>query len=176
MARSSAFDPVEKFRFQVELEAIDGSDFSRAGFQSASLPSEASGEITYREGNYRDSMEKSPGLTSYSDITLSRGVTLDQDFYQWVELHKKHNPTVRPSGDSDYTALDERPSDDASNAIRRQMTITVLDREGQPYKRWTCYNCHVSEFVPGDGLDAGAEEKLMASLTIRIEGYTEEAL
>lgn len=173
MARSANFDPVDKFRFQVELSALDGSTISRAGFASCSLPSESSGEITYREGNYRDAMEKSPGLTSYSDVTLSRGVTTDQDFYEWCELHKKHSATIRSSGDSAYTAGDERPSDDASNSFRREITITVLDREGKAVKQWKCYNCHVSEFVPGDSLDSTSEEKLMTSLTLRIEGYDE---
>jgi len=173
MARSASFDPVDKFRFTVELSALEGSDISRAGFSSCSLPSESSGEISYREGNFRDTMEKSPGLTSYSDITLSRGVTSDQDFYKWCETHKKHSATVRPSGDSQFTAKDERPSDDAKNSIRREVTITVLDREGKAVKTWKCYNCHVSEFTPGDSLDSTSEEKLMTSLTLRIEGYEE---
>jgi len=176
MARAASVDTIEKFRFSVELEPLDGSPISRAGFMTATLPTESNGEITYREGNYRDAMEKSPGITSYSDVELGRGVTTDQDFYNWVELQKKHSATVRPSGDSDYTSSDERPSDDASNDFRRTIRITLLDREGNGVKRWTCYNCHVSEFTPGDGLDASAEEKLMTSLSLRIEGYEEEDL
>jgi len=173
MARSAIFDPIEKFRFTVEFSALDGSSLSRAGFTTCSLPSESNGEVTYREGNYRDSVEKSTGLTTYSDISLSRGVTRDQDFYAWAELHKKHAPSVRSAGDGSFTANDQRPSDDARNDYRREITITALDREGLPTKRWKCYNCHVAEFVPGDNLDASAEEKLMTSLTIRIEGYEE---
>lgn len=176
MARAASVDTIEKFRFQVELEPLDGSPISRAGFMTASLPSESNGEITYREGNYRDSHEKTPGLTVYNNVELGRGVTNDQDFYNWAELHKKHSPTVRPSGDAGYTASDERPSDDAQNDFRRTIRITLLDREGNGVKRWTCYNCHVADFVPGDGLDANAEEKLMTSLTLRIEGYDEEDL
>lgn len=173
MARSGQVDPIDKMRFDVRFSSLDGTQESRAGFMTCDLPSEEFGEITYREGNYRDSVEKTPGLASYSDISLSRGVTRDQDFYSWVDKQKKHSATVRPSGDADFTANDERPSDDASNDIRRTVTITALDREGQPAKRWECYNVHVASFEPGDNLDANAEEKLMTSLTLRIEGYKE---
>jgi phage tail-like protein len=176
MARSAQVDPFEKLRFTVELEGLDGAPVTRAGFMTCSLPSESNGEILYREGNYRDSHEKSPGLTVYSDISLSRGVTTDQDFYAWVSKQKAHSATVRPSGDAAYTANDARPSDDSSNLFRRTVRITLLDREGVAVKRWTCYNCHVSEFVPGDGLDSNAEEKVMSSVTLRIEGYDEEVL
>ena len=107
MARSASVDPIDKFRFKVEFSSLNGQGLSRAGFTSCSLPSESNGEISYREGNYRDTHEKSPGLTTYSDISLSRGVTLDQDLYIWAEAIKKHAPTVRPSGDSAFTAGDE---------------------------------------------------------------------
>ena len=173
MARSGQADPIDKFRFTVELSPLDGATTSRAGFMTCDLPSEETGEITYREGNYRDSVEKTPGLTSYSDISLSRGVTRDADFYSWVEIQKKHSATVRPAGDGEYTANDERPSDDANADYRRTVTITALDREGNPAKRWECYNVHVAGFEPGDSLDANAEEKLMTSLTLRMEGYKE---
>lgn len=176
MARAASVDSIEKFRFQIELDALDGSPITRAGFTTVTIPSEGNGEIQYREGNYRDSHEKSPGLTTYNDIEFSRGVTNSQDFYNWISTIKKHSSTVRPSGDADYTASDERPSDDAKNEFRRRITITLLDREGNGVKRWTCHNCHVADFTPGDGLDANAEEKLMESATVRIEGYEEDLI
>jgi len=171
MARSASVDPIDKFRFSVDFGGL-----SRAGFTSCSLPSESNGEIQYREGNYRDTHEKSPGLTSYSDISLSRGVTTDQDLYIWAEQIKTHNATVRPSGDAAFGAADKRPEGEASNDIRREITITLLDREGKGIKQWVLYNAHLSEFNPGDGLDANAEEKLINSITLRHEGYIETVL
>lgn len=176
MARSAAFDPLENFRFQVSLlDAAGQPTLSRTGFTTCTPPSEATGEITYREGQYRDAMEKSAGLTTYNNITLGRGVTADQDFYSWVEQHKKHASNVRGS-DGGFTASDSRPTDDASNNYRRTLVITVLDRESQPIKRWTVYNAHVASFTPGDSLDASSEAKLMTSLELRYEGYVEEVL
>lgn len=171
MARSASVDPLSKFRFSVSFGGL-----TRAGFTSCSLPTESNGEIQYREGNYRDTHEKSPGLTSYSDISLSRGVTTDQDLYLWADQIKTHNATVRPSGDAGYGAGDERPEGEASNNFRREVTITLLDREGQGVKQWIIYNAHLAEFNPGDGLDANAEEKLINSMTLRHEGFKEIVL
>lgn len=171
MARSSEFDPIDNFRFLVNIEG-----FSRVGFSQCGLPSASTGEITYREGTYRDTMEKSAGMTTYGDITLSRGVTDDQDFYAWLQQHKKSAATVRPSGDGGFTAADTRPSDDAVNEYRREITITVLGRDSQPVKQWKLYNAHIAEYVPGDNLDGNAEAKLISSLTIRHEGYDETVL
>jgi phage tail-like protein len=173
MARSASFDTVENFRFQVSLlDAAGQPTLQRAGFTTCTPPSESTGEITYREGQYRDAMEKSAGITTYNNVTLSRGVTQDQDFYSWVEQHKKHASNVRGS-DGAFTASDARPSDDASNDYRRTLVVTVLGRDSQPVKQWTLYNCHVASFTPGDSLDAASEAKLMTSVELRYEGYEE---
>jgi len=171
MSRSSSYDPIENFRFRVLMDGL-----TKAGFSQCGLPTASTGEITYREGNYRDTMEKSAGLTTYGDITLSRGVTTEQDFYTWLQQHKKGSATVRPSGDGPYTAGDERPTDDTAVNYRRSLVIEVLGRDSQPVKRWTIYNAHIAEYVPGDTLDATAEAKMISSLTLRHEGFTEELL
>jgi phage tail-like protein len=173
MARSASVDPIEKFRFVVEFTS--GETVSRAGFMTCSIPTESRGSINYREGNYSDASEKSAGLTSYSDITLTRGVTKDSDFYQWAEVHKLHRAAVRGNAGGAYTADDKRPEGEASNAYRRDIKITLLDREGKAAKSWNVYNAFITEMVPGDGLDANAEEKLMESITLSIEGYQQES-
>lgn len=176
MARSASFDPIDSFRFLVEVINTAGQNtLSRAGFSQCGLPTASTGEITYREGTYRDTMEKSSGLTTYGDIQLSRGVTDDLDFYTWLQQHKKSAPTVRGS-DGAFTAADTRPSDDAQNDYRRTIRITVLGRDSQPVKRWTLYNAHIAEYVPGDTLDATSEAKIISSLTLRHEGFEEEVL
>lgn len=176
MARSAEWDPLDNFRFKVDILDQSGlSTLSRAGFTSCTLPSEATGEITYREGQYRDSSEKSAGLTTYNNITLSRGLTVDQDFYSWVEQHKKHAANIRGS-DGAFTANDSRPTDDAQNQYRRTIRITVLNRDSTGAKEYTLYNAHVASFQPGDTLDATSEAKLMSSLELRYEGYEEKVL
>jgi phage tail-like protein len=176
MARSAIFDPLENFRFRVSFLNTAGQEtLTKAGFSQAGLPTASTGEITYREGTYRDTMEKSSGLTTYGDITLSRGVTSEQDFYSWLQQHKKSASNVRGS-DGAFTAADTRPTDDAQNDYRRTIIITILGRDSTPVKRWTLYNAHIAEYVPGDTLDASSEAKLITSLTLRHEGFEEELL
>ena len=176
MARSAAFDPYDSFRFQVSFIGADGTEtLTKAGFSQCGLPTASIGEITYREGNYRDTSEKSAGLTTYGDVTLNRGVTEEQDFYNWLDQHKKASATVRGS-DGAYTLNDARPSDEAIDGYRREIVITLLGRDSQPVKRWRLYNAHIAEYTPGENLDATAESKLIASLTLRHEGFTEEIL
>lgn len=176
MARSAEYDVLDSFRFRVSFLNTAGQEtLTKAGFSNCGLPTASVGEITYREGIYRDTMEKSAGLTTYGDVTLSRGVTTEQDFYNWLQQHKKSASNVRGS-DGAYTAADARPSDDAQNDYRRTIIITVLGRDSQPVKRWTLYNAHIAEYVPGDAMDATAEAKLISSLTLRHEGFQEEIL
>jgi phage tail-like protein len=176
MARSAAHDPLDNFRFLVGILDSSGQNIlSKAGFSNCGLPTASTGEITYREGQYRDTMEKSAGMTTYGDITLSRGVTSEQDFYNWLQQHKKSASNVRGS-DGPFTAADTRPSDETEADYRKTIVITVLGRDSQPVKRWTLYNAHIAEYVPGDALDATSEAKLIASLTLRHEGFDEELL
>lgn len=176
MARSASFDPIDNFRFLVEVLNTAGQNtLTKAGFSQCGLPTASTGEITYREGTYRDTMEKSAGLTTYGDVTLSRGVTTEQDFYNWLQQHKRSASNVRGS-DGPFTASDTRPIDETEADYRRTIVITVLGRDSLPVKRWTLYNAHIAEYVPGDTLDATAEAKLIASLTLRHEGFKEELL
>lgn len=176
MARSASFDPIDNFRFLVEVLNTAGQNtLTKAGFSQCGLPTASTGEITYREGTYRDTMEKSAGLTTYGDVTLSRGVTTEQDFYNWLQQHKRSASNVRGS-DGPFTANDTRPTDETEADYRRTVVITVLGRDSLPVKRWTLYNAHIAEYVPGDTLDATAEAKLIASLTLRHEGFKEELL
>jgi phage tail-like protein len=176
MARSVEWDVLENFRFMVQITNSAGQNtLSRAGFSQCGLPTATVAEINYREGTYRDTMEKSAGLVTYGDITLSHGVTKDQDFYSWLQQHKKSASNVRGS-DGAYTAADTRPTDDAQNDYRRTVTITVLGRDSQPVKKWILYNAHIAEYVPGEALDATAEAKLISVLTIRHEGFEETIL
>lgn len=170
MARSASVDPYEKFRFVID---IDFGGNKRAGFMTCDLPTESIGEITYREGNYGDTVEKSAGMVNYADISLSRGMTDSIEFYSWMELHRKHQK-VAPRGDAAYKTDDERTAGEASNEYRKDLTISVLNREGEVVKTFKLYNASIAEFSPGDGLDANAEEKLIESLTLRYEHYTME--
>lgn len=88
MARSGKYDPVESYRFEVQIIAvslnpssiINGlkngglSQFARAGFQTCTVPESTTTAIQYRENVDNFGFKKIPGLTRFNDITLTRGV------------------------------------------------------------------------------------------------------
>lgn len=78
-------DPYRQYNFSVEL---DGSIVAQ--FQEVSGLDSTTDVIEYREGNQNMTVRKLPGLTKYSNITLKKGVTVDnQALWDWQEKAAK---------------------------------------------------------------------------------------
>lgn len=175
MARSSARDPLEKFRFQLDWTSTNGSEAtprSRAGFTDVQTPKRSTNKITYREGNDPDISMVSAGLSTMEDIQLSRGlVKLDSaeanEFYKWMS--SVHKPIAgHPGVDGD------RDPDAAAEEYRKDLTLTILDRTGAPARKWKLYNCFPVNFVPGSDLNASEDgDKSLEQLTITYEDFEE---
>jgi len=76
-----ATDPVRNFKFVVEFlpENADGkwgASFGKMGFVSLSGLSVTTESIAYREGGYNTNVHQIPGQSSFSPISLSKGVML----------------------------------------------------------------------------------------------------
>ena len=171
MARSSKTEPLEKFRFSISWTSDTNSGgeataLVRAGFHDAQLPKRATNKGTYREGTDRDINQLFAGISSMEDVVLSRGVlpnrdgTSNNEFYKWMSaVHK-------PSAGNHSEATNVRPSDAATHSYRKDVTITMLDREGLPSKQWKLHNAWPTNFVPGSDLNAGEDgEKSLEQLT-----------
>ena len=193
MARSSTRDPLEKFRFRVTVVAIDlsvtggldtvaglsgtGTFFkekfavvSRAGFSQVSLPKANVGEMTYRENIDNQRSIKVPGLVKFDPITLSRGVTDSRDLYDWYRLV---NDELALLSVANELSRDTVRSPIQNDNFRKDVVIEVLNREGEPVKAWYLFNAWPTVYVPGNDLDASAEEKLVESLTLTYEFFLE---
>ena len=193
MARSSTVDPLEKFRFRITVIALDlsvtgavdtiaglssGGTFakerlaviSRAGFNSASLPRADVNEMTYRENIDNQRYIKVPGLTSYSDVTLRRGVTENRDLYDWYRLVNEDLALLSVAGELNK---DAQFTPTQSNNFRKDVIIEVLDRRGEPVKAWYLFNAWPKSYAPGDSLDASAEDKLVEEITLAYEFFLE---
>ena len=79
MATGDRVDPYANFTFLVEIDGI-----TRAGFSDATGFDTTIDVHEYREGGDNTTMRKLPGPTKYGNITLKRGVTDDQELYQWM--------------------------------------------------------------------------------------------
>jgi phage tail-like protein len=71
-------DPYKVFRFRVEINGLTAASFSEVG----GLESETT-VIEYRTGTDPNVVRKLPGLTTYSNIVLKRGVTDDAELWNW---------------------------------------------------------------------------------------------
>ncbi len=176
MARSATVDPMEKFRFQVSWSNTGDSEstaLTRVGFHDIQMPKRATTKIMYREGLDPDISMHSPGLNTMEDCVMSRGVIINDpngEFYKWASA--VHNPTTGLQGRS---AIAARPANAASNKFRKDVTIQMLDREGNVARQWVLYQAWPLNFVPGSDLNAGEDgDKSMEQLTLTFEDFQEE--
>jgi phage tail-like protein len=76
-----ATDPLRSFRFYAEFTAVGGAAFNEkittgwtGGFTNISGLNITTQAIQYREGGYNTTVHQVPGMTTFSPITLQRGV------------------------------------------------------------------------------------------------------
>lgn len=176
MARSAIVDPLEKFRFAISWSSdgqSEGTPLTRLGVHDMQMPKRTTTSGTYREGIDPDIPQKFAGLSSLEDVTLSRGIIIadpNDEFYKWMSA--VHKPT---SGHVARAALAARASDAAANQYKKDVTIKLLDREGNVARQWTLFNAFPVHFTPGSDLNAGEDgEKSMESLTLSYEDFKEE--
>jgi phage tail-like protein len=178
MARSSATDPMEKFRFLVSWSDSvhdEKTALVRAGFHDIQMPKRTTTKGTYREGNDIDVNQLFPGLSTMEDIVLSRGLVpnptgdtaIANEMYQWMSA--VHKPSAGHSSNDDV-----RTSDSASNSFRKDVNIQMLDREGKIARQWILYNAFPVNFVSGSDLNASEDgEKSVEQLTLAYEDFQE---
>jgi phage tail-like protein len=113
---------------------------------------------------------KQPGLSFYEPVLLRKGVTSNQGLYNWYK--EVHNDVYDlNSGNEIVAGLNVVPVHDPR--FRREMIISVLDREGRGVKHWLCLNCFPISYKGGDSLDAKSEDKLIEELGIAYEAFIE---
>lgn len=117
-----ATDPIRNFRFLVTFQPHDpgrlGVDFNtHVGFTAVSGLSVTTESIPYREGGYNTSVHQVPGQTSFSPITLQRGVVLgSRQNWDWMRrLYRVVNAGHDTTGSAGY-----------QGNFRSDLTIRVL--------------------------------------------------
>ena len=104
-------DPVRNFRFLVTFKALDktnpaiGKDVTM-GFTSVSGLAVTTDSIPYREGGYNTTVHQIPGQTSFTPLTLQRGVILgSRQNWDWM---KQLFATVQAGGSTLHPGLNFR--------------------------------------------------------------------
>lgn len=183
-------DPIRNFRFLVTFKPLDvgakgagsvnstgnpaswtNSEFT-LGFTSVSGLVVTTDSIPYREGGYNTTVHQIPGQTTFSPVTLQRGVILGSSTnWQWMrELFR----TVQASGGRK----------NANSNFRADIEIEVLshpipgagytnstsDSKDHVAMRFNLYNAWITSLAYSD-LNAGDNAIFVEQMTVVHEGF-----
>ena len=128
MATGDRKDPYRSYNFLVEIDGI-----TRAGFRECSGLDTSQTPIEYREGDERQlTTRKLPGLVSFPNITLSRGITDDADLRIATSLLDYIFRRLAV----DYLPFDERAElGILTTGERMQPTLPGIEEETTPSTR-----------------------------------------
>jgi phage tail-like protein len=141
MPASQRDDPYKVFNFLVEIDNV-----ARAFFREVSGLASETAVIEYRAGSDKaNTVRKLPGLTTYANIVLRRGITQDAELWNW------------------------RKSVVDGQVDRRNGTIVLLDDELNAVVRWSFRNGWICKWE-GPALNAGASEVAIETIEIAHEG------
>ena len=134
-------DPFGGYNFAVEMDGI-----TRMGFKTCSGLDSSSDATKYREGTDAALTQRQiPGLVSYSNVSLERGVTDDHALWDW------------------------RASIAGGTPLRRTISIILRDATGVEQIRWNVKNAWPVKWS-GPSLDATTDAIAVESLELAHEG------
>lgn len=134
--------PIRGFRFTAQFDGLGTTSFKEV--QGFSVDVE---ETTYREGGFgRLTNRKLPGLVSYGDITLTKGLYSDPLLYNFF---------------NDYL--------EGSNFTPVNAVITVYNNAGEPTASWSVINAWPKQYSSTD-LSADDSSVLIETLVLAHEG------
>lgn len=140
----------KRFKFTIEIDGL-----TYAGFQTCSDLKGAVGEVMHREGGTLIP-DKTPGLATFDDVTLTRGATNDRELYdKWKKVLDAGANGGSGEVDGEY--------DD-------EMDIVQRDRDGSELLRWRCFGAWIKEFTAGSW-DNDAEEVVITTVVFSITRF-----
>jgi phage tail-like protein len=143
VAAGDRTDPYRSYNFLVEIDGI-----TRAGFRECSGLDSSSAVIEYREGSDRSlTSRKLPGMVSYPNVTLSRGVTDDAELWAWRDQAAQ------------------------GSVVRRNGSIVLLDDTGTEKLRWNFREGWPARWS-GPSFNATGGDIAIEQLEIAHEGLT----
>lgn len=149
MPRACNTDPLKTFRFRIFID-----QFQYAGFKTMSGIEMTTEIAEYREGGWNAIPQKSDGLSNSGHVTLTRGIALQSDFYEWasrvIDAKQRYQlgygATGVPPGQI-ATGVKERCQ------YRRNLSILLFDRIGNRRKEWEVIEAWPCRFKPTTDLD-----------------------
>lgn len=151
-ANIKRFDPYKSYRF---LVYFGNSSTPVAAVSKVSALKRTSDPIEYKEGG-NPVILQGLGRTHYDPITLERGVTQNKEFINFANYAQ---------------VLDQGAPSTSLLNLRKDISINLLNEEGQPVLRFIVHRCWVSEFQALPDLDAGANAIAIEHIKLVNEGW-----
>ena len=177
-----ATDPVRNFKFVVEFlpENADGkwgASFGKMGFVSLSGLSVTTESIAYREGGYNTNVHQIPGQSSFSPISLSKGVMLGNDAHaKWMRRLFSVISSGAKAGvgadfrcDIDISVL-SHPNAKGLSVQTGSAAPAAADAEPHVSMRFRIYNAWITN-LSYSSLDAGGSAYMVEEMTVVHEGW-----
>jgi phage tail-like protein len=145
-------DPYPTFAFQVVWDGRIVAGISEVGplVRRTSV-------IIHRAGSDPSAPRRSPGLTVFDPIVLSRGVTHDPEFENWANKVWQFGAALG----AEVSLAD----------FRKDIVIRLLNEAGQVVLAYNVFRCWVSEYQALPDLDAGRATVAIQRIVLENEGW-----
>ena len=135
-------DPFGNYRFRVEISGV-----AQANFSEVTIPDSISEVIEVREGTEAVlNVRKQSGLIAYGSLVLKWGLTASMELYNWRKMVEQGK----------------------LSSVRRNMSVILIDEEGNDAARWDFTNAWPSKYK-GPDLNAKGNEIAIETLEIVFE-------
>jgi len=134
-------DPYGNYRFRVEISRV-----TQANFSEVTIPDSTSEVIEVREGTDAVNVRKQSGLIAYGNLILKWGITASMELYNWRKMVEQGKLT----------------------SVRRNMSVILIDEEGNDAARWDFTNAWPSKYK-GPDLTAKGNDIAIETLEIVFE-------
>jgi phage tail-like protein len=167
---TSAVDPYLSFKFLVSWAPKAGGKMTPAAYVSRVSALTRTTEVeTWREGGAPQGPRRIPGQTSYNEITLERGVSLDNTFEQWANKIWYYPNTGKLGQEVSLGSATKGPAD-----FRKDIKIDLMNQAGQIVLTYYAFSCWPSEFQALPELDASSNGVAIERLTLQNEGWSRD--
>ncbi len=144
-------DPYKNFKFRVRWD-----NQAVAGLSKMSALKKTTEVVEWREAGGPSIVRKLPGRTKFEPITLEGGLTHDRQFMDWANLINN------PQGDADVSLVN----------YRKEITIEVLNLQGNPAMAFRLSRAWASEFQALPEMDANANAVAVQAIKFEFENFT----
>ncbi len=144
--------PVSGFKFRVTCSELQGV----LSFTKVDGLEDETEVVDYREGMDPVTMGKHPGLSTFPNLTLERGVSSDSSLIAW------RRKVVDLVGSAGTGAI-------GSAGFQADVLVELYDRAGQSVRRWEVKNAWPNK-LSTEALDASSSDILINSLELAHEG------